>query len=139
MKRIGQLRPHDASPTPADGAPRPWLSILLPVYNVAPYLDECLGSIMAQLDGRGDVEVIVLDDRSTDASLAVAERLDTAQIAAGLNASGRSAGAFAESEALFRQICRDIEAEEGGLIVYFTNGAFDGLPKKTADLFVGGL
>ncbi|NCP11133.1 MAG: glycosyltransferase family 2 protein [Sphingomonadales bacterium] len=75
MKRIGQLRPHDASPTPADGAPRPWLSILLPVYNVAPYLDECLGSIMAQLDGRGDVEVIVLDDRSTDASLAVAERL----------------------------------------------------------------
>jgi len=71
--------------------------------------------------------------------MAVAERLDTAQIAAGLNASGRSAGAFAESEALFRQICRDIEAEEGGLIVYFTNGAFDGLPKKTADLFVGGL
>lgn len=67
--------------------------------------------------------------------MAADARLDTVQIAAGLTGSGRSACAFAESETLFRQLCRDIEAEAGGLIVYFTNGAFDGLPKKTADLF----
>lgn len=54
---------------------RPWLSILLPVYNVEPYLDECLDSVLSQA-GEG-VEVIALDDCSTDGSAAVlARRLD---------------------------------------------------------------
>lgn len=45
---------------------RPWLSILVPVYNVAPYVRECVASIMDQwLDG---VELLLLDDASTDAS-----------------------------------------------------------------------
>lgn len=54
---------------------QPWLSILLPVYNVEPYLDECLDSVLSQA-GEG-VEVIALDDCSTDGSPAVlARRLD---------------------------------------------------------------
>ena len=28
----------------------PWLSILVPVYNVLPYLEECLQSVMDQAD-----------------------------------------------------------------------------------------
>lgn len=47
---------------------RPWLSILVPVYNIAPFVEECLDSIRAQLDGRPGIEVILLDDRSTDGS-----------------------------------------------------------------------
>ena len=51
---------------------RPWLSILIPVYDVEPYLGECLSSVLSQrLEG---VEVIAVDDRSTDGSLALLER-----------------------------------------------------------------
>lgn len=46
---------------------RPWLSILLPVYNVSAFLDECFASIFQQqLDG---VEIIAINDCSTDDSL----------------------------------------------------------------------
>jgi glycosyltransferase involved in cell wall biosynthesis len=43
-----------------------WLSILIPVYNVAPWLHACLGSVCDQADA--GVEIIVLDDCSTDNS-----------------------------------------------------------------------
>jgi glycosyltransferase involved in cell wall biosynthesis len=44
-----------------------WLSILIPVYNVESFVDECLASVLSQaLEG---VEIIALDDASTDTSL----------------------------------------------------------------------
>ncbi|MGX6602476.1 bifunctional glycosyltransferase/CDP-glycerol:glycerophosphate glycerophosphotransferase [Micromonosporaceae bacterium Da 78-11] len=46
------------------------LSVVVPVYNVAPYLDECLASIAAQY--HQDLEVIMVDDGSTDESGAIA-------------------------------------------------------------------
>lgn len=46
--------------------PAPWLSILIPVYNVAPWLEACLDSILQQA-GPG-VEIIALDDASSDDS-----------------------------------------------------------------------
>lgn len=42
------------------------LSILIPVYNVAEYLSECLDSIMLQINNK--CEVIIYDDASTDKS-----------------------------------------------------------------------
>ncbi|MBS5292123.1 MAG: glycosyltransferase [Sutterella wadsworthensis] len=45
------------------------ISIILPVYNVAPYLIECLDSIRAQT--YSNIEVIALDDGSTDESLSM--------------------------------------------------------------------
>src|ERR1700733_12981907 len=42
------------------------LSVVVPVYNVAPYLDECLESIAAQY--YRDLEVVMVDDGSTDES-----------------------------------------------------------------------
>lgn len=47
----------------------PWLSILVPVYNVQAYLVECLASVIKQCDSQ--IEIIVLDDKSTDNSLRV--------------------------------------------------------------------
>lgn len=44
----------------------PKVSIIVPVYNAAPYLLECLDSLVDQLDG--NVEVICIDDGSTDDS-----------------------------------------------------------------------
>lgn len=44
----------------------PKISIVIPVYNVAPYLRECLDSVLAQQFA--DWEAICLDDGSTDGS-----------------------------------------------------------------------
>ncbi|KRL04563.1 glycosyltransferase family 2 protein [Liquorilactobacillus oeni] len=44
------------------------LSIVLPVYNVQKYLDRCVASIMEQIDGRHDLELILVDDGSKDNS-----------------------------------------------------------------------
>jgi CDP-glycerol glycerophosphotransferase len=46
------------------------LSVVVPIYNVAPYLRECLASIANQ--GLRDIEVIMVDDGSTDASPKIA-------------------------------------------------------------------
>ncbi|OBU14607.1 glycosyltransferase family 2 protein [Photobacterium aquimaris] len=42
------------------------LSIIIPVYNVELYLDECLNSVFSQV--KDDVEVILINDGSTDRS-----------------------------------------------------------------------
>lgn len=42
------------------------ISIIVPVYNIAPYLSRCLDSLMAQ--SYSDLEVIVVNDGSTDDS-----------------------------------------------------------------------
>lgn len=44
----------------------PLISIVIPAYNVASYLDQCLDSITAQ--GFADLEIIAIDDGSTDGS-----------------------------------------------------------------------
>ncbi|CAM5676530.1 Undecaprenyl-phosphate 4-deoxy-4-formamido-L-arabinose transferase [Streptomyces lavendulae subsp. lavendulae] len=49
----------------------PRLSIVVPVYNVELYLDECLESIAAQTFD--DFEVVIVDDGSTDASAVIAK------------------------------------------------------------------
>ncbi len=53
-----------------------WLSVLVPVYNVAPYLEECLASVVQQLPADGGVQLLVLDDCSTDGSWALMQQLD---------------------------------------------------------------
>lgn len=44
----------------------PQLSIIIPIYNAAPYLQKCLDSILAQ--AYTDYEVLLIDDGSTDGS-----------------------------------------------------------------------
>lgn len=48
------------------------VSIIIPVYNVAPYLDATFGSLLAQT--LHDIEVIAVDDGSTDGSSEIIER-----------------------------------------------------------------
>jgi len=51
----------------------PWLSILLPVYRVEPYLLACAASILGQADA--GVELVFVDDASPDGSAALIETL----------------------------------------------------------------
>ncbi|MFC1438275.1 CDP-glycerol glycerophosphotransferase family protein [Streptacidiphilus sp. N1-10] len=50
----------------------PQLSVIVPVFNVRDYLADCLDSIAAQT--MADLEVVLVDDGSTDGSTAIAER-----------------------------------------------------------------
>lgn len=45
---------------------KPTISVVVPVYNVAPYLEECIGSIFRQ--SFRDFELILIDDGSSDGS-----------------------------------------------------------------------
>ena len=51
---------------------KPIISIVMPTYNVEPYLPAAIESVIAQT--LGDWELLVVDDGSTDASNAVAQR-----------------------------------------------------------------
>jgi glycosyltransferase involved in cell wall biosynthesis len=54
---------------------QPLLSVLVLNYNYAHFLDECLQSLTAQT--LQDMEIIVLDDRSSDDSVAVARKYES--------------------------------------------------------------
>ncbi len=55
----------------APGAPLPLVSVIVANHNGAQYLADCLASILAQSFPR--IEVVLVDDASTDRSLAIAE------------------------------------------------------------------
>lgn len=50
-----------------------WLSVLLPAYNVQEWVQECVESLLNQ--GQEGVEILLLDDASTDASAQVLDKL----------------------------------------------------------------
>lgn len=42
------------------------ISVIIPCYNVAPYIDRCLTSVLNQTTGPADLEIICIDDASSD-------------------------------------------------------------------------
>lgn len=60
------------SPSTGDNVSSPEVTVLLPVYNGAPYLEETLESILAQTFT--NFELLVIDDGSTDGSRGILER-----------------------------------------------------------------
>ncbi|WP_169253038.1 glycosyltransferase family A protein [Brevibacterium sp. 'Marine'] len=51
------------------------VSVVIPVYNCARYLEETIGSVRSQDISPGSYEIIAVDDGSTDDSLQILERL----------------------------------------------------------------
>lgn len=75
MQRTGitstATQPPALQPGQACGCPSPLISVLVPVYNVAPWLDECIASIVNQTEC--NLEIILIDDASTDGSGEIAD------------------------------------------------------------------
>ena len=55
----------------------PRVSVIVPVYDVEPYLEQCLASLDAQT--LQDIEVLVVNDSSPDASQAIIDRFVAAR------------------------------------------------------------
>lgn len=49
------------------------VSIIIPVYNVAPYVEECIQSVLRQ--DYKNLEIIIIDDCGTDNSMELVENL----------------------------------------------------------------
>ncbi|MEU5536749.1 glycosyltransferase family 2 protein [Streptomyces sp. NPDC020362] len=56
--------------------PGPTVSVIIAAYNAMPYLTRCIASVAEQTIGRDRLEVIVVDDGSTDGTAAELERLE---------------------------------------------------------------
>lgn len=54
------------APVADDGRPRPRISVMIPTYECADYLRDCLAGVLAQDPGPEVMEIVVVDDRSTD-------------------------------------------------------------------------
>jgi len=91
----------------------PGVSFVIPVHNGAPWLDRVLDAVRAQTYP-GAVEVIVVDDRSTDDSMAIVRRRADAQTIVLLDGPGRGAtaamnlGIAAAAHPFIAQIDQDV-------------------------------
>jgi glycosyltransferase involved in cell wall biosynthesis len=64
-----------AVPGQLGGAGRPVLSLVIPCYNEEKTLESCVASVLAIKDDTLDLEIIIVDDCSKDASYSVAQRI----------------------------------------------------------------
>lgn len=98
--------------------PKPSVSILIPTYNAARYVETCLGALDETLPRGYDVETIVIDDASSDHTADVVSRWTTPD--------GRVRGVRNESNAGFLDSCNAGAKEARGDLLVFLNN--DTLP-----------
>ena len=79
----------------------PWLSVLIPVYNVQDYLRECVQSVLAQADA--GVEILMLDDCSTDGSAQLMQELAQGDARLRCLSHARNGGLSAARNSLLEQ------------------------------------
>ncbi len=108
---------------------RQWLSVIIPVYNGEKYLEGCLKSVLKQ--SFRDFEVIVVDDGSTDGSLAIARNF--------AEKDGRVRVFHKENEGSLQTRIFGMEHAQGEYILqcdaddYYVKGAFAVLYEKAQD------
>lgn len=53
---------------------KPLISVILPIYNVEMYIEECLNSLINQTIGVENLEVIMVNDCSTDSTKSIMDK-----------------------------------------------------------------
>jgi glycosyltransferase involved in cell wall biosynthesis len=53
---------------------KPYISVIIPVYNIEKYIPDCLDTVLNQTLDRDKYEVIIIDDGSTDKSLKICKQ-----------------------------------------------------------------
>ena len=66
---------ENPSSVSVDAHAAPWLSVLIPVYNVSAWVEDCLHCVLDQSEGAGAVEIVVLDDVGSDDSWTKVEQV----------------------------------------------------------------
>lgn len=115
------------------------ISVIVPVYNVATYLPECLDSLCLQ--SLKDLEIILVDDGSTDASGTICDAYATKdariqvlhQIKTGVSAA-RNRGMAASTAPLLTFVDSDDYLERDALALLY-----EALSKENADLALGNI
>lgn len=79
----------------------PLVSVVVPAYNVAGYLERALDSALAQTVS--DLEVLLVDDASTDSTLGVARRISGRDSRVRVLRNGRNAGPAASRNRAIRE------------------------------------
>ena len=69
----------------------PLVTLVVPMYNVAPYLERCLRSLERQT--YRNIEVIIMDDCSTDGSLDIASKMAASDMRFKVFSMSRNSGA----------------------------------------------
>ena len=72
---------------------KPWISVIVPVYNVEAYLEKCVDSLQNQ--NLSEIEIILVDDSSTDTSGKLCDEL--AQTYSNVKAVHKSNGGLASA------------------------------------------
>jgi GT2 family glycosyltransferase len=72
--RLAQLPGADAAASVAQALAHTSLTVVMPAYNEAANVAACLISVLSSEDPCGDWRVLLVDDRSTDATLAIARQ-----------------------------------------------------------------
>lgn len=103
----------------------PFFSILVPVYNVSNYLDECVNSLLAQTFG--SFEIILLDDGSTDDS---GKKCDDWQ-----KKDNRIRVIHRENKGLFTTRLDELEQAKGEYVVFVDSD--DYIAKNTLEFLYG--
>jgi Glycosyl transferase family 2 len=78
---------------PLEGAALPTVSVIVPCYNYGHFLEECVRSVLTQQGV--DVELLIIDDRSTDDSAETAHRLAERDARIELRRHSRNVGLIA--------------------------------------------
>ena len=52
------------------------LSIIIPAYNAEPFLERTVNSIIKEINGSKQVEILIVDDGSTDNTASIIEKIN---------------------------------------------------------------
>ena len=111
-----------ASPIKVPKSDRPIVSIIIPVYNQLSYTLKCLQSLASQIEVSTQVEIIAIDDCSTDDTREVLSEIEDLQIVANDRNSG------------FIHSCNRGASKAKGEYIYFLNNDTEIRPNSIESL-----